>query len=96
MNLKAHGTVGLAVIGCGTVGRIRAVLAREYPGIGWLGLCDVDEPTLKTLADGRIASIWYGKPNSDGMPDLKLMSPDGSSYGLLVSGVPIEDITCGG
>ena len=40
-NLKAHGTVGLAVIGCGTVGRIRAVLAREYPGIGWLGLCDV-------------------------------------------------------
>ena len=36
--LTAHGTVGLAVIGCGTVGRIRAVLAREYPGIGWRGL----------------------------------------------------------
>lgn len=49
--LRAHGAVGLAVIGCGTVGRIRAVLAREYPGIGWLGLCDIDEPTLKTLAD---------------------------------------------
>ncbi|GFG55355.1 oxidoreductase [Mycolicibacterium agri] len=49
--LRAHGTVGLAVIGCGTVGRIRAVLAREYPGIDWLGLCDIDEPTLKTLAD---------------------------------------------
>ena len=48
---RPHGTVGLAVIGCGTVGRIRAVLAREYPGIGWLGLCDLDEPTLKTLAD---------------------------------------------
>jgi predicted dehydrogenase len=48
--LPAHGTVGLAVIGCGTVGRIRAVLAREYPGIGWLGLCDVDEQTLKGLA----------------------------------------------
>ncbi|MGV9799167.1 Gfo/Idh/MocA family protein [Mycobacterium sp. NPDC003449] len=46
----AHGTVGLAVIGCGTVGRIRAVLAREYPGIGWLGLCDRDEQTLKNLA----------------------------------------------
>lgn len=50
MTLKAHGTVGLAVIGCGTVGRIRAKLAREYPGIGWLGLCDVDEQTLKNLA----------------------------------------------
>lgn len=49
MTLQAHGTVGLAIIGCGTVGRIRARLAREYPGIGWLGLCDVDELTLKTL-----------------------------------------------
>ena len=48
--LKAHGTIGLAVIGCGTVGRIRATLAREYPGIGWLGLCDTDELTLKNLA----------------------------------------------
>lgn len=47
--LKAHGEVGLAIIGCGTVGRIRAKLAREYPGIGWLGLCDVDELTLKDL-----------------------------------------------
>ncbi|WP_235623870.1 Gfo/Idh/MocA family protein [Mycolicibacterium goodii] len=48
--LPAHGTVGLAVIGCGTVGRIRALLAREYPGIGWLGLCDIDEQVLKNLA----------------------------------------------
>ena len=30
--------IGLAVIGCGVVGRIRAKYAREYPGIGWLGL----------------------------------------------------------
>lgn len=43
--------IGLAVIGCGTVGRIRAVLAREHPGVRWLGLCDVDEATLKQLAD---------------------------------------------
>jgi myo-inositol 2-dehydrogenase / D-chiro-inositol 1-dehydrogenase len=50
MSLHAHGNIGLAIIGCGTVGRIRAVLAREYPGIEWLGLCDVDEQTLKDLA----------------------------------------------
>ncbi len=43
--------IGLAVVGCGTVGRIRAVLAREHPGVRWLGLCDVDEATLKQLAD---------------------------------------------
>src|SRR4030081_2785942 len=30
--------IGLAVVGCGTIGRIRAEFARDYPGIGWLGL----------------------------------------------------------
>ena len=34
--------IGLAVIGCGAIGRIRAVLAREYPGVRWLELCDID------------------------------------------------------
>ncbi len=32
---------GLAVIGCGAIGRIRADLARDYPGIGWLGVCGI-------------------------------------------------------
>ncbi|MCW2852663.1 MAG: oxidoreductase [Nocardioides sp.] len=41
--------IGLAVVGCGAIGRIRAVLAREYPGVRWLGLCDVDETTMKEL-----------------------------------------------
>ncbi|MGI9522815.1 MAG: Gfo/Idh/MocA family protein [Hyphomicrobiaceae bacterium] len=35
--------IGLAVIGCGTIGRIRAQLARDYPGVGWIGLCDINE-----------------------------------------------------
>lgn len=34
--------IGLAIIGCGTIGRIRAIIARDYPGIGWLGLCDIN------------------------------------------------------
>lgn len=33
--------IGLAVVGCGTIGRIRAELARDYPGVGWIGLCDI-------------------------------------------------------
>ncbi len=33
--------IGLAIIGCGTIGRIRAELARDYPGVGWIGLCDL-------------------------------------------------------
>ena len=42
-------SLGIAIIGCGTVGRIRAVLAREHPAVGWVGLCDVDESTGRTL-----------------------------------------------
>ena len=49
--------IGLAVVGCGAIGRIRAVLAREYPGVGWLGLCDMHEPTLKQLADDTRADF---------------------------------------
>ena len=29
--------LGLAVVGCGVVGRIRATLAKDFPGIGWIG-----------------------------------------------------------
>ena len=41
---------GLAVIGCGTIGRIRAMFAAEYPGIGWLGLCDIKDELRERLA----------------------------------------------
>jgi myo-inositol 2-dehydrogenase/D-chiro-inositol 1-dehydrogenase len=42
--------IGLAVIGCGTIGRIRAVLAREHPGVTWLGLADIHDATAQQLA----------------------------------------------
>lgn len=46
--------LGLAVIGCGTIGRIRAEIARDYPGVGWIGLCDLDEKIgLKLKEDCR-------------------------------------------
>jgi len=35
--------IGLAFIGCGTIGRIRGILAKEFPGIRWTGLCDICE-----------------------------------------------------
>ena len=49
--------IGLAVIGCGAVGRIRAVLARENPGVTWLGLCDIDQTTLEVLAKDTFADF---------------------------------------
>jgi myo-inositol 2-dehydrogenase / D-chiro-inositol 1-dehydrogenase len=43
--------IGLAVIGCGTIGRVRAELALEHPSIGWLGLCDRDADVMAKLAE---------------------------------------------
>jgi myo-inositol 2-dehydrogenase/D-chiro-inositol 1-dehydrogenase len=42
--------IGLAIVGCGTIGRIRGMLAKDYPGIGWIGLCDIREDLGRTLA----------------------------------------------
>ena len=35
--------IGLAVVGCGVIGRMRATMAKDYPGIGWIGLADMNE-----------------------------------------------------
>ena len=47
---KNNKPIGLAIIGCGTIGRIRAEFARDYPGIGWIGLCDIKEDRGRELA----------------------------------------------
>ena len=31
--MKNRKEIGLAVVGCGTIGRIRAIMARDYPGV---------------------------------------------------------------
>ena len=46
---KQKEQIGLAIVGCGTIGRIRGLLAKEYPGIGWIGLCDIHEERGKKL-----------------------------------------------
>ena len=43
--------IGLAIVGCGTIGRIRAMMAKDYPGISWIGLCDINEELGKKLLD---------------------------------------------
>ena len=49
MNNKKQ--IGLAIVGCGTIGRIRALMARDYPGIGWIGLCDINSDLANKLLD---------------------------------------------
>jgi predicted dehydrogenase len=50
--------IGLAIIGCGTIGRIRAKLARAYPGIGWIGLCDLKSDLGHKLRDDVQADFF--------------------------------------
>ncbi|MEK9723467.1 MAG: Gfo/Idh/MocA family oxidoreductase, partial [Rhodospirillaceae bacterium] len=47
---KEKKEIGLAIIGCGTIGRIRGMLAKQFPGIGWIGLCDINEELGHRLA----------------------------------------------
>ena len=50
--------IGLAVVGCGTIGRIRAGFARQYPGVEWLGLCDLKEELGRKLAEDTRADFF--------------------------------------
>jgi myo-inositol 2-dehydrogenase / D-chiro-inositol 1-dehydrogenase len=50
--------IGLAIVGSGTIGRIRAVLARDYPGVGWLGVCDLNEKLARKLAEDAKADFY--------------------------------------
>jgi myo-inositol 2-dehydrogenase/D-chiro-inositol 1-dehydrogenase len=50
--------IGLAVIGCGTIGRIRALIARDYPGVEWIGLCDKKENLAIRLAEDCEADFY--------------------------------------
>ena len=49
---KDRKEIGLAVVGSGTIGKIRAVFARDYPGVGWLGVCDINESLAKKARRG--------------------------------------------
>ena len=60
MNAQRKGkkAIGLAIVGCGKVGRIRGELARDYPGVEWLGLCDINEKAGRQLAGDTKADFF--------------------------------------
>ena len=82
--------IGLAVIGCGTIGRIRAELARDYPGIKWLGLCDIRKDAAEKLVNEYNLSnkvVFFGKSNDIEKvllkTDLFLLPSNSESFGLV-------------
>jgi myo-inositol 2-dehydrogenase/D-chiro-inositol 1-dehydrogenase len=56
--MKNKNEIGLAVVGCGTIGRIRAIMARDYPGVGWIGLCDINKELGNKLHDDCKADFF--------------------------------------
>ena len=50
--------IGLAVVGCGKIGRIRAEFARKTPAVEWLGVCDIDERVGRKLAEDVSADFF--------------------------------------
>ena len=58
INMDTIDEIGLAIVGCGTIGRIRAKYALEYPGVKWLGLCDINDDLGKQLAEDTNADFY--------------------------------------
>jgi myo-inositol 2-dehydrogenase / D-chiro-inositol 1-dehydrogenase len=50
--------VGVAVIGCGTIGRLRANILDQHPAVGFLTVCDVDGDRAERLARECGADHW--------------------------------------
>ncbi|MCJ7641148.1 MAG: Gfo/Idh/MocA family oxidoreductase [Desulfobacterales bacterium] len=49
--------IGLAIVGCGAVGRVRAIHARDYPAVKWLGVCDIKDNLRRKLAEDARADF---------------------------------------
>lgn len=47
------------------------------------------------LPDGQIASLWLGRLGGPGLHQMKVMTPGGTAYALLLTAVDVEDIGCG-
>ncbi|MFP6679231.1 MAG: Gfo/Idh/MocA family oxidoreductase [Dehalococcoidia bacterium] len=52
--------IGLAIVGGGTIGRIRAMIAKDHPGVGWIGICDINEEIGQKLTEDSGADFFTG------------------------------------
>ena len=48
------------------------------------------------LSDGRIVSLWLGRPGNEGRHELKVMTSDGATHAMLVPDTDVAQIGCGG
>lgn len=55
---QVSGSIGVAVIGSGTIGRLRAENVHRHPSVGFLAVCDVEEGKARALAHDVSADAW--------------------------------------
>ena len=55
--------VGVAVIGCGSIGTLRAQIAHRHPAVDYLAVCDLIEDKARTLASACEADFWSNDAN---------------------------------
>ena len=53
-----EGGVGVAVIGCGSIGNLRAQIAHRHPAVDFLGVCDLIPERAEKLATACQADVW--------------------------------------
>lgn len=52
------GGIGVAVIGAGGIGRLRAEICHRHPSVNYLAVCDIDEEKARRLAKDVDADTW--------------------------------------
>jgi myo-inositol 2-dehydrogenase/D-chiro-inositol 1-dehydrogenase len=53
-----EGGVGVAVIGAGSIGTLRAEISHRHPSVDFLAVCDIDSGKASRLADSSQADAW--------------------------------------
>ena len=71
----------------------RVVLTPTDSPVGLPDEADMHSPDY--APDGSIVSLWLNRPGGSGDHELKVMTSDGSSYFMLVTGVDVLDIGLG-
>lgn len=52
------GGVGVAVVGSGSIGNLRAEISHRHPSVDFLAVCDIVEDKARRLADSCEADVW--------------------------------------
>ena len=56
--MKQSNTIGLAIVGSGRIGSLRARIASEHPAVRFLAVSDIESAKARKLAETVSADAW--------------------------------------